>query len=75
MNSSLRSTTIVIYLSQFMSSEMLRGSQLDWVKPELRQLAFVANVNVRRLVALVAVEEEPVLPDDGDSRHAADSRM
>jgi hypothetical protein len=63
------------YLSQFVSCETLRCRQLDWVKPELRQLALVPDMNVWRFVSLVAVEEEPVLPNDSDSRHVADSRM
>jgi hypothetical protein len=48
---------------QLMSGEPCGPHQLEWLEPEFRQVPAILNVDVRRLVAFVAEEEEP-LPDN-----------
>jgi hypothetical protein len=52
-----------------MSSKSLRLGQRNGFEPELCQHSLSLNMNVRRLIILVAVEEEPVRTYARDNWH------
>jgi hypothetical protein len=58
-------------LAKFVSRKPARLRQGYFTEPELRDLPFTTNVDVRRFIPFVAVEEESVSPDSGDIRHAS----
>jgi hypothetical protein len=54
-------------LRQFVTAKPLVGGETDWGQPELRVPLGLFDVDVRRLVALIAEKEkaEPLHPEDG----------
>jgi hypothetical protein len=57
--------------AKLVSRKPARLRQGYFTEPELRDLPLTTNVDVRRLVPFVAVEEESGSPDSGDIRHAS----
>jgi hypothetical protein len=43
--------------------------QSDGVKPELRQLVIMLNMNMRRLIMISCVEKEPIWSDSENGWH------
>lgn len=56
-------------LAQFLTPKAMRGSQRNWIKPELGVALGLFYMDVRGLVPLVAEEEEPVARDPQNGRH------
>jgi hypothetical protein len=57
--------------AKLVSRKPARLRQGYFTEPELRELPFPTNVDVRRFIPFVAVEEESVSPDSGDVRHVS----
>ena len=56
-------------LAQFAAVEAVVGGQRDRIEPELGLVPACLDVDMRRLLPLIAVEEEPEASDPKDSRH------
>jgi len=56
--------------TKLVSGKSARLCQGHVTEPELRDLAFPTNVDVRRFIAFVAVEEKSISSYSGDVRHA-----
>jgi len=57
------------------SSEALGVGEHDYLEPELCDLAFAPDMDVRRLATFVAVKEEAIRTHGSDVRHDSNSRM
>jgi hypothetical protein len=57
--------------TKLVSDKSPRLRQGHVIEPELRDLAFPTNVDVRRLIAFVAVKEKSISSYSGDVRHAS----
>src|SRR5258706_14408666 len=67
----LQKTEPVVHEDGFYLPELVRGKvggirEREGLEPELSELAIAPNMNMRRLVTLVAVEEEAVRADTKD---------
>ena len=61
---------VILHRAELMSREVRRVNERDGLEPELRERAVALNVNVRRFVAFVTEEEEPVRTDTKNCRQS-----
>jgi hypothetical protein len=53
----------LLYATNFRSVEPAATVQPDRIEPELCDLVIAFDVDVRRLIAVIRVKEEPIRPD------------
>ena len=56
-------------LGQFMGGESPGSIKFNWFQPELCQHSLTSNMNVWRLIVLIAVEEESIASYSRNDRH------
>jgi hypothetical protein len=61
---------VILHRAELVSWEVRGVGERDRLEPELRERAVALNVDVRRFVAFVTEEEEPVGTDAKDRRQA-----